>query len=536
MGFEMRIQVRAGIAAAVVTIAVVAAAVPAGDPAGAPGAAGRLDPRFGGNGIVHTSFGVKSSAGVRDLVLQPDGKALAVGTEYGASYTTNDIVVARYLVNGALDPRFGDGGKVVVDNAAATDAALQQDGKLLVVGAIDTATPDRQDVFVLRFLADGRLDPSFGTNGVATADLADVSPDLDYGFAVAIQGDRRIVIAGQTSQRGRNAVALALVRFRPDGRLDPSFGKGGIVAPPTAVSRIGQSILLQSSGRILVGGGDGGQDGAFLARFLPDGRLDPAFGSGGVAAGRGSIRALVPARDGAFVAVGTVPREAGVAAFLVRYDRRGRVDRSFGTNGRSETPVAPGQRTGAYAAVTDARDRIVAAGGNGDDFLVARYFADGTRDRGFGGTGVVTVGLGDGRLAFASAVSVRRDGTVLAAGDSRGTASDDRSDFALVQLIGSGRGGTRYGSLDAVNLPAGVQIRWQTEVEDGTRSFSVYRADENSSPATRKRLTRTPIRPRGDSTRYAFLDPDPPSYTPLYWLQELRRDGSRAWFGPISPS
>jgi uncharacterized delta-60 repeat protein len=306
------------------------------------------------------------------------------------------------------------------------------------------------------------------------------------------------------------------------------------------VSRIGRTILLTSNGRILVGGENGPE--AFIARFLPDGRLDHAFGSRGVAAaGRGSIHALVPAPNDAFVAAGTGPRGLSVFASVARYDRRGRLDRSFGTDGRTETPVAPGQRTGqksgAYAATTDARGRIVTAGGNGDDFFVARYDADGTLDRGFGGTGVVTVGLGAGRLDFASAVSVRQDGTVLAAGDSvHRSATADSSGFGLVQLTGSGPGGTRYGSIEAENLPAGVQVRWRTEAEGDTRAFAVYRTDEDSYPVTRKLLTRTPIRSRGSPARYRFLDPDPPSFTPLYWLQERRRDGSRAWFGPITPS
>ncbi|HEX7246472.1 MAG TPA: delta-60 repeat domain-containing protein, partial [Actinomycetota bacterium] len=68
--------------------------------------------------------------------------------------------------------------------------------------------------------APGDLDPTFGGEGIVRTDLTRFE---DHGFAVALQPDGKIVVAGTKGLGGPNA-RVAVVRYAVDGSLDPSFG------------------------------------------------------------------------------------------------------------------------------------------------------------------------------------------------------------------------------------------------------------------------------------------------------------------------
>lgn len=519
-----------------------ATAAPAGPAVSAPG---RLDPAFGRSGIVRTTFGPRASGGVRQLLVDRGGRIVAVGSvaadeEASASSGSpdRDVAVVRYLPSGALDRSFGDRGKVIHDvrgsDDVATDAAQLPDGRIVVVGAADSVRPaDRQDLMLLRFLPDGRLDETFGAEGHVAADLSPATPDLDYGFGVAVQKDGRSIVVGQTSLTGTNRVAFAVARFLPNGSPDLAFATDGVLRYGKGTSRVGRAVLVRPDGRILVGGDDGSSSsGAFVVQLASNGTLDRAFGVAGFAEmPRGGVRALAADAETTLAFGGAEGRRS--SAFILRLDRHGRIERSFGVNGRADVPVAEGLPvTGATSGLVQRDGKILVAGANGSDILVARVTRTGRPDRQFGGTGVVTVDI-DGRLDFASGVALGRGGGIVAAGESSRGAYE-LTESVLVRLIGSGRAGTRYASMAAANLANGVSLRWQTTAETDVRGFVVYRSSSGVA-TSRKRLTAAPIRARQRPARYAFVDRDPPDYAPEYWLEELRRDGSRALFGPIIP-
>jgi len=109
----------------------------------------------------------------------------------------------------------------------------------------------------------GDLDPTFGTGGKVVTDFG----GSEFANAVAIQTDGRIVVAGQT------ATDLALARYKPDGGLDPSFGTGGKVT--TGGQDFADAVAIQPNGKIVVAGGNE------LIRYNADGSLDSSFGTGG---------------------------------------------------------------------------------------------------------------------------------------------------------------------------------------------------------------------------------------------------------------
>jgi uncharacterized delta-60 repeat protein len=262
---------------------------------------GTLDPSFGSGGLAN------SQGGSVALSLQADGKILVV-----AAWSTTDFTIMRYTSNGDPDASFGSGGTVVTDFGQQDEAfalALQSDGRFIVLGSTGKNSSSPFDFALARYLPDGTLDGSFGSGGLVVTDFAattDHYDDDDGGRALALQPDGKIIAAGWASADDEQDFAVA--RYLPDGSLDPSFDGDGLVTVNVHNSEQGHEVLLQPDGRIVVVGfGDSGERFA-LARLEQDGSLDPSFGNGGVVIapqiGEDTFAAAALQADGKIVAVG----------------------------------------------------------------------------------------------------------------------------------------------------------------------------------------------------------------------------------------
>ena len=298
---------------------------------------------------------------------------------------------------GDLDPTFGTGGRVVTSFGSfdtGVAGALQSDGKIVVTGVDFNGVTD---VRVTRYDSAGALDPSFGTGGTVTTDLgAD-----EMGAAIAVQDDMKIVVGVRTGFFGGGPGQFALVRYLPNGTLDPTFGTGGIVVTPIGDSATTYAVALQSDGKIIAAGGASTSDFAdnfALARYDVDGSLDSSFGSGGIVMTdvgySDTAHAVTIQSDGRIVAVGAASQ--GFA--LARYEADGDLDTTFGSGG---VVITAGQ-SDAYgeAIIRDADGRYVVAGHAFDTGLnhrvinVARYTDGGTLDASFGTAGIAQPVLG----------------------------------------------------------------------------------------------------------------------------------------------
>ena len=129
-------------------------------------APGDLDPAFGTGGKVLTSIGASLVTG-RGMVIQPDGKIVVAGAT-DLNNPGSDFVVVRYNTDGTLDTTFDGDGKVTTDfnnkSDAAFGAAIQPDGRIVVVGVSGTNNTDK-DFAIARYNADGSLDSSFDGDG-----------------------------------------------------------------------------------------------------------------------------------------------------------------------------------------------------------------------------------------------------------------------------------------------------------------------------------------------------------------------------------
>ena len=162
---------------------------------------------------------------VADALAQPDGKAVVLL----ASRTFSRMVVARTLPNGQLDTGFGAGGTRVVElpGQAVLARALgrQPDGKLLAVGSAQH--PGLLRLLVARLDGGGTLDPAFSGDGRLTVSVP--SADRLDAAAVVVQPDGRIlVVAVAISGLSSNGVGrIVVTRLLPDGGLDPGYGTLG---------------------------------------------------------------------------------------------------------------------------------------------------------------------------------------------------------------------------------------------------------------------------------------------------------------------
>jgi uncharacterized delta-60 repeat protein len=292
---------------------------------------GSLDPTFGANGIAQLPFGGTYPEGITDIVLDSLGRIVAVGPGFSSRSvggTDPNFAVARLLPNGAPDPSFGEGGVTVtvfpgdtsstlwsIPYAVALTTVRRGGADVEMIVAAGSAVSLYGYVALARYLPNGALDVSFGTNGTTKfrGGRATAAQDL------AVQADGKLVVA-----TGRYSL---LVRFHPDGALDDSFGVGGQVSNPDSCYSncyVAENVTVQNDGSIVAAGLTGHPTYSFaVARYLPNGELDPSFAGGTVvqtAIGSSSeARAIALQPDGRILLAGYGVSASGSGFALTRY-------------------------------------------------------------------------------------------------------------------------------------------------------------------------------------------------------------------------
>ena len=222
---------------------------------------GSLDSSFGIGGQLTTDIAGTANVAL-NVVLQPNGAIVASGA--GLDHT--DVV--RYNANGSPDNSFGVGGKLVLAGTLVGQGlVLQGDGKLVLVGgATEVTAPATARFVVMRLDADGSPDTSFGNAGKVDKAFNESA----RASAVALQRDGKIVAVGaRVLSANANFIAA---RYNTDGSLDVGFGVGGVLSFDFFfLDDIGESVVVQPDGKIVVGGGVNGSraEGYGLVRINP---------------------------------------------------------------------------------------------------------------------------------------------------------------------------------------------------------------------------------------------------------------------------
>lgn len=428
-------------------------------PASADGQTNGLSPTFaGGPVVVDVGPGRDVASG---LAVQADGKIVVVGTANASSAAGGnaDIVVLRFEADGRLDPSFGAGGQVLIDNGLADKGnavVVQPDGMIVVVGTVHTpAWAYQAQMAVVRLDQAGRRDPTFNGGGMMVLET-NQAINGSTGQAVMVEPDGKIVVAGSAhtdgSDRGED---FLLLRLTPSGTLDGSFGGRGYVRADGGGYRSSEEarfVARRPDGRIVVAGNGPGVilngnlvRNQVLMQFTPLGALDPTFGAGGISYVNNSVSmsSAVLRPDGTLVTAGHAELDPfsgarGVNVALAGYRADGTLDPRFGSGGVTVTHGPPTQRTdggsargnsGAHAIAIDGRQRLVVVGGAqgvmDSDGAVVRYNPAGMLDASLGRAGWIKADVAGESDVF-SAVGMLPGGGFVTAGTTRLNSSDDK--------------------------------------------------------------------------------------------------------------
>lgn len=384
---------------------------------------GDLDPAFSGDGRTWYEWPSALAQVETSAVL-----ALADGSVVTAGWVDNgnnnrDFALTKFTSGGVLDNSFGNLGTLTVafDVVAGGDdrgfAVFSVSGnKLLVIGSADVGPAAYRRPALLRLLANGQPDVSFGSGGKRVIATQPFGNNASFNFKVARRApDGKLLIGGYCQNCGNGGPPdVVALRLLPEGDVDSGFGNTGWVNfgrfddNNRWLNEQVNDIAADTLGRVTVAGTsrlDSDPNDIvqpFLVRFTNNGQLDTTFNSSGFVQlnllGSWGIDAMAMdlQTDGAIIAVNLLnPGPATPAALLMRLSSSGAVNNSFGVSGQVNLTRDEGSHIDALVIRTDRR--IMAAGwidpvGAGQrDFFLARTFASGDLDSSFDGNGVKRV-------------------------------------------------------------------------------------------------------------------------------------------------
>ncbi|TKK68951.1 T9SS type A sorting domain-containing protein [Ilyomonas limi] len=434
---------------------------------------GKLDSSYGTAGYSKAVNMSESSA-----AMQEDKIIVAGYTIISSNNYNNDFALARYTADGALDISFGKQGLLTgyfPSTKTNFTSTVLQGNKIMAAGSALNDS-NNYDFALARFTTNGVLDSSFGVNGKV---ITDFNSSTDEANSMVLQGGK-IIVAGS----GHNYSDFALVRYTSDGAIDSSFGVNGKVTTDFNNDyAVAYSIALQED-KIIVSGStqnpvNDNNDFA-LARYTADGKLDASFGKNGKVTtdfNSSEDHANTMALQGNKILVGGYSLGGSADFALARYTTDGVLDSSFGENGKVTTNFGFSSEDIAYSIALQG-DKIISAGYTGYypiyDFALARYTADGILDSSFGDNGKVITAfnssIDDENYESATSIAIQEDKIIVAGftGDNRGSA-----DFALARYTTDGVLDSSFGENGKVITPLGGSATIQDIAVHQNRLYAV---------------------------------------------------------------
>lgn len=384
---------------------------------------GFLDTTFNTTGIKLTSFTGSTSSTTSDMVVQPDGKIVTSNQVYVAGVPR--IIMVRYNTNGNLDTTFdSDGAAVTITTSgfgALTDGELkiQSDGKIVLMQTMQPIINgnSNQEILFLRYNSNGSLDTTFDGDGqlyYSYFSLNDNATDFDFIGT-------KILVCGNTEENyAQNKIAIA--RLNTNGAFDNSFDSDGklFYSFPFAGADNANCSKLQPDGKLIVGGNSYLNNSNYtLSRYNVDGSIDTSFGVNGVTVINRYTFGELNTID--LDSTGKILVSGGNNFDVFRLNSNGTLDGTFGTDGFADSP---GGFASAQAIKVLSNGKILVAGNIGStinsvysgNYLLARLNSNGTFDTTFGTNGYTTLTSGDGQEDLYD-VEVQNDGKIVTIGN-----------------------------------------------------------------------------------------------------------------------
>lgn len=391
----------------------------------------KLDRSFGNGGIVETAIG--NVADPSSLVTLPNGKIVVVGTSTCADlpcisavrYKTNGKRDKKYAMNGIFSQPLTQFG------SQANAAVAQPNGKVVIAGSVIVQDePLTANFVVVRLTKNGSLDRSFAKKGYKKFSRGDAG---DLGaWGISLQTDGKIVVAGTSQFLPEASSHMTAARLKKGGALDTSFGSKGMATAnlgPESQAE-GQAIAVDPRGRIYVGIDVESPDSRFsglVLRYRANGTLDTSY------AAQGHRSVVVPGNEKTSICTllmrGKKLIVAGGAGslsgdpdryFAGRIREGGSVDTSFGKNGFRVVSLGAYDSAELYGAALTPQGKIMLAGGvrldgNTPVLGMARLTDNGKLNKKFADNGTRLVA----RLQTARAIAVQSNGRIVTVGGSQ---------------------------------------------------------------------------------------------------------------------
>ena len=464
-----------------------------------------------------------------ELSIQPDGKILAVGT-----YQFNDsgFVLVRYNIDGALDSSFGNIGKVVTPfgpGHGGRSYSLAIQSDGKIV--VGGTYAGFASFALVRYKPNGTIDSSFGNNGFTFTQFG----TLSIVFRILIKPDGKILAGGYIRN---NDSSLSVLQYTSQGLLDSTFGINGIAKTPKFSSPVYNvySISLQNDLKIIVSGNE-------VFRFMPNGSIDNSYGMNGkanVLSGGNCIK-LQP--DGKCLVVGSQSisqNQSAVSIKRIKID--GNPDSTFGVNGYVNTSVDSLKNEGEYLQILPNGKFLIAAGN-----YIGNPSFPGDPTINYRGNFVLLQYNNKGTLDSTFGINgiitndfglqddpfsmvIQADGKIILSGR-----ISDSSNYKI--------GLVRYGfnalPLHLLTFTAHKQgntnlLQWQTAQEINVDHFIVERSSNPNTTVggTSGREFSTIGKVKAGSTNYSFTDNNPLKATNYYRLKMVDKDGQYT-YSPI---
>jgi uncharacterized delta-60 repeat protein len=243
---------------------------------------GNTDDAYRGNYTANNLFRNKYNCTTYTTALDKWGRIIVAGASATDSHSAQMATMVRFASNGAVDEYF----EPVVAQVAIGDSSqyngvwMQPDEKMLIAGSVYLS--GAWHIFWSRHMYNGVQDTTFGHSGFVVDDYLPVNSKVLAGIA---QPDNKYIVAG--CNYNNESCNLLLVRYKPDGSRDVSFGEEGVAMLQAEKSNffLVRKVLLQPDNKILVAGicsGDNGGQDFFVARFDTSGKPDHTFGKAGI--------------------------------------------------------------------------------------------------------------------------------------------------------------------------------------------------------------------------------------------------------------
>jgi uncharacterized delta-60 repeat protein len=238
---------------------------------------GSMDPDFAYS-YPYPNFLVNALAGYdRSIITDSSNKILVVG------HLLQDMVIVRYDTDGSEDDTFGSWGVVTYDGGNSDEGystTIDANGKILVTGYSQGA--NLYDMVIWRYNADGSPDTDFDTDGMLVYDGG--IDDDEEGYCITTDANGKILVTGYSYNADSNT-DMVIWRYNADGSLDTTFDTDGMAVYDSGVYEEGYSITTDVKGRILVTGHiyDGSDYDMAIWRYDADGNPDTNFDTDGVA-------------------------------------------------------------------------------------------------------------------------------------------------------------------------------------------------------------------------------------------------------------